>query len=151
MNPLIPYAFAFAALVLLALTWRTIRSMWRNHGSVAGMRKRQLEQAQKDELLYAQAAEYYTGLTEAARKTINRLSGPTFTPGAGTHGVHVVIKGGASTYAPHVGGCSGPLETVTGEALDWWGGALGVPRDEGLPDEVYRNELMNARDRRNAQ
>ena len=68
------YAFLFAALVLVALSWRTFRTMWRSHGSVDSLRKRQLEQAQKDELMYAQAAEYYASLAEGARKTITRLT-----------------------------------------------------------------------------
>jgi hypothetical protein len=75
-NPLAVYGFIVLTLILVVLSWRTVRSMWRNHGSVATMRKRQLIDAQKAELMYAQAAEYYTALATGARQTIDRLTIP---------------------------------------------------------------------------
>lgn len=94
--PLSAYGFLLLAVILLAMTWRTLRSMWANHGSADKLAKRQLEQARKDELMYAQAAEYYAALATGARTTINRLSGPSYTPGAGTTSVTIVSKGGGA-------------------------------------------------------
>ena len=72
-NPLATLLFLALAPVLVILTWRTARQYLRTAGSVDALRKRQLVQAQKDELVYAQAAEYYGALREASRATIARL------------------------------------------------------------------------------
>lgn len=75
-NPIQSAVFVVLALILVVLSWRMVRGVWRNHGSVASMRKRQLIDAQKAELMYAQAAEYYTALATGARQTIDRLTIP---------------------------------------------------------------------------
>lgn len=67
--------FIAFGLIFVSLTWRTIRSMWRNHGSVDRMRKRQLDEALRGELMYRAAAEQSAAIADGYAATVARLSG----------------------------------------------------------------------------
>lgn len=117
-NPLmqlVPIAFLALFALLCWLTWRTVRAAWLAHASPEGLQKRQLKDARRDYLMHQLAAEQHAAAAAGLMTTINRLSGPTFTPGEGTRLVSVTVHGtgGASGRAVGVGGTGQPPETYS--------------------------------------
>ena len=84
MNPIYPALFFLLALVLVAMTWRTIARMWAEHGSPERLASRQLTAARKNELLYRAAAEEYAAAADGYARTVARLTTHRSTTDAST-------------------------------------------------------------------